>query len=73
MFTEIARLTNNLCPIDVLGDRELRNNACGQFFCSPYGSVIGDFFAKTLLSSGREEIWFSFLSRKCKLRNAFPL
>lgn len=83
MFTEIARLTNNLCPIDLLGDPNLRRNVYGQFFCSPiwfcYWEFVFCFFicfffkSRTLLSSGKEGILFSFLNRKCKLRNEFPV
>lgn len=40
MFTEIARLTNNLCPVDLLGDPDLSKNVCGHFFCSPWVSVV---------------------------------
>lgn len=39
VFTEIARLTNNLCSIDLLGDPELRKNVSGQ--CSTHGSSVG--------------------------------
>lgn len=54
-----------------------------SFSAPQYGSVIGSlcfvflfvffFKSRTLLSSGKEGILFSFLNRKCKLRNEFPV
>lgn len=82
VFTEIARLTNNLCSIDLLGDPELRKHVSGQCCCSTHGSSA-DFcccyFSCLLLIrsfSAVEKKKFVFhLEWKCncKLRKAFPV
>lgn len=71
MFTEIARLTSNLCPLDLLGDSGFLKKMFVVSFSAPHMVPLWGVFLLKLCLAVEEKKFF--LRRRCKLRNAFPV